>query len=51
VPTLAFRIEVAQPSGGQPVENILLQAQIQIVSPCRARSTSTWRRRSISRRL
>ncbi|HEV8068262.1 MAG TPA: DUF6084 family protein [Planctomycetaceae bacterium] len=30
VPTLAFRLEVEQPSGGQPIENVLLQAQIQI---------------------
>jgi hypothetical protein len=30
VPTLAFRLEVEQLSGGQPIENILLQAQIQI---------------------
>ncbi len=30
VPTLGFRLEVAQAAGGHPVENILLQAQIQI---------------------
>ncbi len=30
VPTLGFRLEVAQSAGGHPVENILLQAQIQI---------------------
>jgi hypothetical protein len=35
VPTLGFRLEVAQPAGGQPIENILLQAQIQIDTPRR----------------
>jgi Family of unknown function (DUF6084) len=30
VPTLAFRLEVEQAAGGQPIENVLLQAQIQI---------------------
>jgi hypothetical protein len=30
VPTLAFRLEVAQPAGGPPIENVLLHSQIQI---------------------
>jgi hypothetical protein len=30
VPTLAFRLNVEQAAGGEPIENILLQAQIQI---------------------
>jgi hypothetical protein len=30
VPTLAFRLEIAQAAGGEPIENILLLAQIQI---------------------
>lgn len=30
VPTLGFRLEVSQAAGGEPIENVLLQAQIQI---------------------
>jgi hypothetical protein len=35
VPTLGFRLEVSQAAGGEPIENVLLQAQIQIDAPRR----------------
>ena len=36
VPTLSFRLHVVQAAGGDPIANVLLQAQIQIEAPRRA---------------